>query len=164
MPQHLHVQRNNFLLLLLLCASENFPLPTEISCNSFFRFSFLFSPQMVLPNLTTNTIYEVKVRAASISTINPRQIILGSYSEPRKVNICLSFFMQFFFFESTIISECRKKTSFPTTKQRKTVSKKMDNLNCATMRLKRFTLVSLFLRFFYNHNNGHIIWMRRRCC
>lgn len=42
--------------------------------------------QMVLPNLTTNTIYEVKVRAASISTINPRQIILGSYSEPRKVN------------------------------------------------------------------------------
>lgn len=40
---------------------------------------------MVLPNLTTNSIYEVKVRAASISTINPRQIILGSYSEPKKV-------------------------------------------------------------------------------
>lgn len=41
--------------------------------------------QMVLPNLTTNTFYEVKVRAASISTINPRQVILGSYSEPQKV-------------------------------------------------------------------------------
>lgn len=41
--------------------------------------------QMILPNLTTNTIYEVKVRAASISTINSRQIILGSYSEPKKV-------------------------------------------------------------------------------
>lgn len=43
--------------------------------------------QMVLPNLTTNTFYEVKVRAASISTINPRQVILGSYSEPQKVII-----------------------------------------------------------------------------
>lgn len=43
------------------------------------------SKQMALPNLTTNSIYEVKVRAASISIINPRQIILGSYSEPKKV-------------------------------------------------------------------------------
>lgn len=42
---------------------------------------------MVLPNLTTDHFYEVKVRAASISTINPRQIILGSYSEPKKVII-----------------------------------------------------------------------------
>lgn len=51
-----------------------------LQCGSFFiRF------QMVIPNLTTNYYYEVKVRAASISTINPRQIILGSYSEPKKV-------------------------------------------------------------------------------
>lgn len=42
---------------------------------------------MVLPNLTTNAYYEVKVRAASISTINPRQVILGSYSEPQKVTL-----------------------------------------------------------------------------
>ena len=41
---------------------------------------------MVLPNLTTNMIYEVKVRAASYSTVNPKQIILGSYSEPKKVS------------------------------------------------------------------------------
>lgn len=52
----------------------------------FFLRSFIFYPQMVLPNLTTNTFYEVKVRAASISTINPRQVILGSYSEPQKVS------------------------------------------------------------------------------
>lgn len=44
---------------------------------------------MVLPNLTTDHFYEVKVRAASISTINPRQIILGSYSEPKKVIVYL---------------------------------------------------------------------------
>lgn len=48
---------------------------------------FLILLQMVLPNLTTNTFYEVKVRAASISTINPRQVILGSYSEPQKVQL-----------------------------------------------------------------------------
>lgn len=40
---------------------------------------------MTLPNLTTNMIYEVKVRAASNSTINPSQLIHGSYSEPKKV-------------------------------------------------------------------------------
>lgn len=40
---------------------------------------------MVLPNLTTNAVYEIKVRAASISMINPRQIVLGTYSEPKKV-------------------------------------------------------------------------------
>lgn len=45
-----------------------------------------YNEQMVLPNLTTNTYYEVKVRAASISTINPRQVILGSYSEPQEVS------------------------------------------------------------------------------
>ncbi|XP_055315021.1 tyrosine-protein phosphatase 99A isoform X1 [Sitodiplosis mosellana] len=45
---------------------------------------------MVLPNLTTNTFYEVKVRAASISTINPRQVILGSYSEPQKILLQLN--------------------------------------------------------------------------
>lgn len=46
---------------------------------------FMNSFQMILPNLTTNSIYEVKVRGASLSTINSRQIILGSYSEPKKV-------------------------------------------------------------------------------
>lgn len=40
---------------------------------------------MIIPNLTTNSLYEVKVRAASTSVINPKQIILGSYSEPKKV-------------------------------------------------------------------------------
>lgn len=52
-----------------------------------FRFFSRSLLQMVLPNLTTNTYYEVKVRAASISTINPRQVILGSYSEPQKVSV-----------------------------------------------------------------------------
>lgn len=40
---------------------------------------------MILPNLTTNMLYEVKVRAASISTIKPNQLILGAYSEVKKV-------------------------------------------------------------------------------
>lgn len=40
---------------------------------------------MLLPNLTTNMLYEVKVRAASISTIKPNQLILGAYSEVKKV-------------------------------------------------------------------------------
>ncbi|XP_058457054.1 tyrosine-protein phosphatase 99A [Malaya genurostris] len=42
---------------------------------------------MIIPNLTTNMVYEVKVRAASTSVINPKQIILGSYSEPRKISL-----------------------------------------------------------------------------
>lgn len=42
---------------------------------------------MIIPNLTTNMIYEVKVRAASASVINPKQIILGSYSEPKKISL-----------------------------------------------------------------------------
>lgn len=33
------------------------------------------------------------MRAASISTINPRQLILGSYSEPKKVNDEMFFFV-----------------------------------------------------------------------
>ncbi|XP_058812317.1 tyrosine-protein phosphatase 99A [Topomyia yanbarensis] len=42
---------------------------------------------MIIPNLTTNMVYEVKVRAASTSVINPKQIILGSYSEPKKISL-----------------------------------------------------------------------------
>ncbi|XP_038105916.1 tyrosine-protein phosphatase 99A isoform X1 [Culex quinquefasciatus] len=45
---------------------------------------------MIIPNLTTNSLYEVKVRAASTSVINPKQIILGSYSEPKKINVQLN--------------------------------------------------------------------------
>lgn len=45
---------------------------------------------MVLSNLTSNSIYEMKVRAASLSTINPKQLILGSYSEPKKVRMWLT--------------------------------------------------------------------------
>lgn len=41
---------------------------------------------MIVPNLTTNQLYEVKVRAASLSTIHPRQLILGAYSEVKKVS------------------------------------------------------------------------------
>lgn len=44
---------------------------------------------MIIPNLTTNSVYEVKVRAASASVINPKQIILGSYSEPKKISLQL---------------------------------------------------------------------------
>lgn len=44
---------------------------------------------MIIPNLTTNMVYEVKVRAASASVINPKQIILGSYSEPKKISLQL---------------------------------------------------------------------------
>lgn len=40
---------------------------------------------MVIPNLTTNTVYEVKVKAATLSTINPKQLVLGSYSDLRTV-------------------------------------------------------------------------------
>ena len=29
--------------------------------------------------------YEIKVRAGTYSTINPRQTVYGSYSEPKKV-------------------------------------------------------------------------------
>ncbi|XP_055614452.1 tyrosine-protein phosphatase 99A-like isoform X2 [Uranotaenia lowii] len=42
---------------------------------------------MIIPNLTSNMVYEVKVRAASISVINPKQLILGSYSEPKKISL-----------------------------------------------------------------------------
>lgn len=49
---------------------------------------------MVLPNLTTNTLYEIKVGAASLSTINPHQVIFGSYSEPQKVDYSFGFSME----------------------------------------------------------------------
>ncbi|XP_055371806.1 tyrosine-protein phosphatase 99A isoform X2 [Condylostylus longicornis] len=40
---------------------------------------------MILENLTTNSIYEVKVCAASRSVMNPRKLVFGKYSEPRKI-------------------------------------------------------------------------------
>ncbi|ETN67444.1 hypothetical protein AND_000745 [Anopheles darlingi] len=47
----------------------------------------ILETSLIIPNLTTNSVYEVKVRAASFSVINPKQIILGSYSEPRKISL-----------------------------------------------------------------------------
>ncbi|XP_065074555.1 tyrosine-protein phosphatase 99A isoform X1 [Ochlerotatus camptorhynchus] len=52
--------------------------------------SSIVETSMIIPNLTTNMIYEVKVRAASASVINPKQIILGSYSEPKKISLQLN--------------------------------------------------------------------------
>ncbi|XP_021710392.1 tyrosine-protein phosphatase 99A isoform X2 [Aedes aegypti] len=51
--------------------------------------SSIVETSMIIPNLTTNMVYEVKVRAASASVINPKQIILGSYSEPKKISLQL---------------------------------------------------------------------------
>lgn len=49
-------------------------------------FSFLFhNPQIIIQNLTTYTIYEVKVQAATLSVINPRRVILGLHSTPKRV-------------------------------------------------------------------------------
>ncbi|XP_065074561.1 protein sidekick-1-like [Ochlerotatus camptorhynchus] len=42
---------------------------------------------VVLQNLTTDASYELKVRAASISVINPNKVILGPYSELRKITL-----------------------------------------------------------------------------
>ncbi|XP_052891620.1 tyrosine-protein phosphatase 99A isoform X2 [Anopheles moucheti] len=47
----------------------------------------IMETSLIIPNLTSNAEYEVKVRAASASVINPKQIILGSYSEPRKISL-----------------------------------------------------------------------------
>ncbi|XP_035894669.1 tyrosine-protein phosphatase 99A isoform X1 [Anopheles stephensi] len=47
----------------------------------------IMETSLIIPNLTSNAVYEVKVRAASASVINPKQIILGSYSEPRKISL-----------------------------------------------------------------------------
>ncbi|XP_055902453.1 tyrosine-protein phosphatase 99A isoform X2 [Eupeodes corollae] len=40
---------------------------------------------MILQNLTTNSMYEVKVAAATYSVINPKKIVPGRYSEPKKI-------------------------------------------------------------------------------
>lgn len=42
---------------------------------------------MTIPNLTTNTMYEVKVQASSLSIINSRRLVLGANSIPKRVNI-----------------------------------------------------------------------------
>ncbi|EDV90763.1 GH14309 [Drosophila grimshawi] len=42
---------------------------------------------MVLPNLTTNSYYEVKVAAASFSVINPKKIVLGKFSDSRIIQL-----------------------------------------------------------------------------
>nr|XP_029727470.1 protein sidekick-2-like [Aedes albopictus] len=42
---------------------------------------------VVLQNLSTDASYELKVRAASISVINPNKVILGPYSELRKITL-----------------------------------------------------------------------------
>uniref|UniRef100_A0A182N755 Putative receptor-type tyrosine-protein phosphatase mosPTP-1 n=1 Tax=Anopheles dirus TaxID=7168 RepID=A0A182N755_9DIPT len=47
----------------------------------------IMETSLIIPNLTSNAVYEVKVRAASKSVINPKQIILGTTSEPRKISL-----------------------------------------------------------------------------
>ncbi|XP_036323044.1 tyrosine-protein phosphatase 99A isoform X2 [Rhagoletis pomonella] len=42
---------------------------------------------MILQNLTTHTEYEVKVAAATLSIINPKKIVLGKFSETRKISL-----------------------------------------------------------------------------
>ncbi|XP_053947120.1 tyrosine-protein phosphatase 99A isoform X2 [Anastrepha ludens] len=42
---------------------------------------------MILQNLTTHTEYEVKVSAATLSIINPKKIVLGKFSETRKISL-----------------------------------------------------------------------------
>lgn len=85
--------------------------------------------QMVLPNLTTNTLYEIKVGAASLSTINPHQVIFGSYSEPQKVfrrnwretdiphtYLLIPICMWFFFFLDFIATRLREASTIATKK------------------------------------------------
>ena len=57
-------------------------------------YSFL---QMIIQNLTMYQLYEVKVAAATFSIINPKKIILGKFSEGRKVskNILFVFLIKF---------------------------------------------------------------------
>ncbi|XP_055614290.1 neuronal cell adhesion molecule-like [Uranotaenia lowii] len=42
---------------------------------------------VVLQNLTTDSSYELKIRAASISVINPHKVILGPFSDVRKITL-----------------------------------------------------------------------------
>uniref|UniRef100_A0A182PA14 Fibronectin type-III domain-containing protein n=1 Tax=Anopheles epiroticus TaxID=199890 RepID=A0A182PA14_9DIPT len=46
-----------------------------------------FETSMVIPNLTTNSAYEVKVRGATVSTVNPKKVVLGTYCEPIKITL-----------------------------------------------------------------------------
>lgn len=45
--------------------------------------------QMLIPNLTVDTVYEIKVRGVSHSTIS-REDVQGEMSEPRKVQVQLN--------------------------------------------------------------------------
>uniref|UniRef100_A0A1B0GM56 Fibronectin type-III domain-containing protein n=1 Tax=Phlebotomus papatasi TaxID=29031 RepID=A0A1B0GM56_PHLPP len=56
----------------------------EFSINST---AHITESSMKLPNLPTNTVYEIKVRAASVSAINPRNIIPGAYSDPKRIHL-----------------------------------------------------------------------------
>lgn len=47
---------------------------------------FVFFLQMIIQNLTMYQLYEVKVAAATFSIINPKKIILGKFSEGKKVS------------------------------------------------------------------------------
>ena len=44
---------------------------------------------MFLPNLTTNVMYEVKIRGATRSLISPSKIYPGLFSESRKIFVAL---------------------------------------------------------------------------
>lgn len=43
--------------------------------------------QMIIPNLTTHMIYEVKVQAASLSVINHRRLVLGTSSTLKTISM-----------------------------------------------------------------------------
>lgn len=49
----------------------------------------IVSLQMFLPNLTTNVMYEVKIRGATRSLFSPSKIYPGLFSESRKIFVAL---------------------------------------------------------------------------
>ncbi|CAO1427366.1 unnamed protein product [Diamesa hyperborea] len=64
----------------------------EISYNNFQQIQLNTSASysetaIIIQNLTSYTVYEVKVQAATLSSINPRRIVLGLHSTPRKITM-----------------------------------------------------------------------------
>jgi receptor-type tyrosine-protein phosphatase gamma len=48
-------------------------------------FMFLFALQILLQNLTTNIMYEVRVRGGTRSVLEPEKVYKGQYSDSRKI-------------------------------------------------------------------------------
>lgn len=69
-----------------MCCSLILIFPSFYFINNFSSFSLSHNPQIIIQNLTTYTIYEVKVQAATLSVINPRRVILGLHSTPKRVS------------------------------------------------------------------------------